>query len=110
MKPFNEIFLTKEEKKALSDIRRGKSVNNLEVINTLASDYLFVRIHYDRVCSDERHITRHIANGKYSLTPQYERYRAYRREQIATPIFISVISSVITAVITSIATLLILGK
>lgn len=95
MKAFDEIFLTRDEKKVLSKIRHGEPVNETDIVDTLASDYLFVRVNYDRVYDDVRHITQHVPNGTYSITPQYERYRAYRRDLFFSgklPVIISVIA------------------
>lgn len=113
MHDFDKIVLTRSEQHTLQKFLFCKRVpeENLGSNAAILTSFGLIKANYS---GKKNSIGEQIPDGTYSLTDFYYRYRKYRREQIATPIFISVISSVITAAVTAAVTatitLLILRK
>ena len=102
MIPFKEILLTKEERKILRKIRLHQPVKDSDTVSRLATEFCFVIRHYDRVTDPKTGLRHPVPNGKFSLTPEYERYRIYRREQYFVgklPVILSIIALIISSTV-----------
>ena len=102
MIPFKEVLLTKEERKILHKIRLHRTVEDSDTISSLISPFCFVVRHYDRVTDPKTGLHHSVPNGKFSLTPDYERYRIYRREQYFVgklPVILSIIALIISSTV-----------